>query len=72
MEKKKIENILDKYEHWLKLYRGEKSFLLFQMRAYRGYSKEDLEGKTLKELKAMPYKKEVWEHEKKMFQMWKN
>ena len=32
-----------------------KAMLLFQLRAYHGYSKEELEGKTIKELKPLMF-----------------
>ncbi len=31
----------------------KKEFLLFQLRAYHGYSKEDLQNKTIKELEPL-------------------
>lgn len=37
------------------LHGGEKPFLLFQLRAYHGYSKEDLAGKTIKQLRPLMY-----------------
>lgn len=39
------------------LHGGEKSFLNFQLRAYHGYKKEDLENKPIKELRTLMYKR---------------
>lgn len=43
------------------LHGGEKSFLIFQLRAYHGYKESELKGKTIKELRSLMNSKKPFE-----------